>query len=245
MAKRKKQESSVVILILIIGALISFIIRIIKFLYDSITLYTSKYRVKSGNNFFKTLFNKGNYGEFTFYRKIVKIFGKGNVLVNVYLDSINTETTETDVLAISKKGIYVFEVKNYGGWIYGSEKDKHWTQVFHKNSKHRFYNPLLQNYAHVQSVIKYLNIDKDIIIPIISFSNKSKLKEINISANSNVFNFNDSFKYIRRIEKTNDDILTDQNIELYLEKLIEKTKMSDEVKRKHIENIKEHIISKE
>ena len=37
-------------------------------------------------------------------------------------------TSEIDLLMIHEKGIFVFESKNYSGWIFGSADQLHWTQ---------------------------------------------------------------------------------------------------------------------
>ena len=55
--------------------------------------------------------------------KLVKLFGrKGRTLRNVYIPKDNGETSEIDVVYITQKGIFVFESKNYSGWIFGDEK---------------------------------------------------------------------------------------------------------------------------
>ena len=54
---------------------------------------------------------------------LVKLFGrKGRTLRNVYIPKDNEETSEIDVVYITQKGIFVFESKNYTGWIFGDEK---------------------------------------------------------------------------------------------------------------------------
>lgn len=51
--------------------------------------------------------------------KLVKFFGRdGKVLRNVYVPKDNGETSEIDVLFITQKGIFVFESKNYSGWMF-------------------------------------------------------------------------------------------------------------------------------
>lgn len=75
---------------------------------------------------------KGKYGEKLTERelKLVRLFGrKGKVLRNVYLPKDNGETSELDVVFITQKGIFIFESKNYSGWIFGDEKSKNWTSM--------------------------------------------------------------------------------------------------------------------
>jgi len=74
------------------------------------------------------------------------------ILDNLLLPSQgNTASTQLDHVIVSNFGIFCIETKGYKGWIFGNAKDANWTQVVYK-SKHRFYNPLRQNYAHVKAV---------------------------------------------------------------------------------------------
>lgn len=67
-------------------------------------------------------------------------------------------TTEMDHILVSRFGVFVIEVKNYKGWIFGDPKAAKWTQVLFFE-KFRFQNPLFQNLRHiraVQSVLDFL-----------------------------------------------------------------------------------------
>ncbi|MCR5097842.1 MAG: NERD domain-containing protein [Lachnospiraceae bacterium] len=67
---------------------------------------------------------------------MVQLFGrKGKVLRNVYLPKDNGETSEVDVIFITQKGIFVFESKNYSGWIFGDEKSQKWTAMLPNKQK--------------------------------------------------------------------------------------------------------------
>lgn len=244
MSKKRTQESGIAdslgfIIVSLMQIIIVLCYRLIVLTYDIITFHTSGYKQKSGNSFLKSYFDKGSYGEFILYRKVCKIFGKGSVLTNLYLDNEKTDTTEIDVLAVSNKGIYVYEMKNYSGYIYGSEKDQYWTQVLNRRTKNKFYNPLRQNYAHTKAVERYLEIDIDKIIPIIVFSDRSKLSKINISDRSNVFQYNGAARFVRNNEKNKNLIILNEEKESYLIKLIQCSNMPEEVKIKHIDQVKQ------
>lgn len=72
----------------------------------------------------------GRYGEYLIYKYLKNFENDGaKFLFNVYIPKENEETSEADVLMISKKGIFVFESKNYSGWIFGDEKQKNWYQT--------------------------------------------------------------------------------------------------------------------
>ena len=100
---------------------------------------------------------KGKYGEKLTERelKLVQLFGrKGKVLRNVYLPKDNGETSELDVIFITKKGIFIFESKNYSGWIFGDERNRKWTAMLPNKQKNQFYNPIMQNRTHLKWMSK-------------------------------------------------------------------------------------------
>lgn len=244
MARRKKQSvlgALIYLLSLLIFMIILFIIRLILFTYDVITIYTSKYKEKSGNGFWKTYFDKGNYGEFKLYRKIIKCFGKANVFANVYLAGKNTDNTEIDVLALAPHGIYVFEMKNYRGYIYGNENDQHWTQVFNRRSKYKFYNPLRQNYAHTKAVEKYLNVLEKDLIPVIVFSNSSKLQKITLTSGKPLLHLKGVPRLIKQNFKRRSKVYTNAQLNEYKVLILAKSNMSEDVKKRHIADVEAHI----
>ena len=70
-------------------------------------------------------FDKGKLGEYFTYRHLRSAEKNGaKFLFNIYIPKGEEETTEIDVLMIHTKGLFVFESKNYSGWIFGSENQK-------------------------------------------------------------------------------------------------------------------------
>lgn len=59
--------------------------------------------------------------------------------------------TQIDHLALTPAGIWVVETKDYGGLIFGRERESLWTQKLRRTTR-RFGNPLHQNYGHVKAV---------------------------------------------------------------------------------------------
>ncbi|HPD02893.1 MAG TPA: nuclease-related domain-containing protein, partial [Clostridia bacterium] len=164
-------------------------------------------------------------------------FGRDKVYTNVYLDNKNTDYTEIDVIALSAYGIYVFEMKNYSGYIYGSENDEYWTQVLNKFSKSKFYNPLRQNYAHTKAVERYLELKENETIPVIVFSNHSKLSKINVSNEKNVLQIKDVIQFINKNSKRKEIVFSENELKEFSVKLIERSNMPQEIKGKHIEQV--------
>lgn len=94
-------------------------------------------------------------------------------MFNTYLPKgENGETTEIDVIMICYQGIFVFESKNYSGWIFGNEKYKTWTQTLpqgkgRKAKKEKFLNPIMQNKLHIECLQEVLGDDLE-NVPIFS-----------------------------------------------------------------------------
>lgn len=78
-----------------------------------------------------------------------KLPGDNKLLANIYIPKNDHSTTEIDLLMINKTGAYVFESKNYSGWIFGDDRSRYWMQVLGSGRKSKFFNPILQNKAHV------------------------------------------------------------------------------------------------
>lgn len=78
------------------------------------------------------------------------------------------------MILIHESGIYVFESKNYGGWIFGDERQHYWTQTLPlgrgRSQKNRFYNPIRQNKGHIKWLSNYLNLDTKFFYSYIVFS---------------------------------------------------------------------------
>ena len=108
-------------------------------------------------------FIKGKVGEFAVALH-VKLYLKDvqYILLNdCTLPDEQSGTTQIDHILLSPYGIFIIETKNYKGWIFGSERQKMWTQKIFKKS-YKFQNPLHQNYKH-QNVLE--QVLADIITP--------------------------------------------------------------------------------
>ncbi len=84
-------------------------------------------------------------------------------------------TTQLDHVVVSPFGIFVVETKNYRGWIFGSEKQREWTQQIYKR-KERFKNPLHQNHLHVRSLMVFLNLPESAFHSVIFFIGDCQFK---------------------------------------------------------------------
>lgn len=151
----------------------------------------------------------GRHGEKLTERelKLVRFFGrKGKTLRNVYIPKDNGETSEIDVVYITQKGIFVFESKNYSGWIFGDEKDTYWTVMLPNRQKNRFYNPIKQNRTHIKWLQKYVSGDIP-LFSIIVFSERCELKKVEVeSTDVKVIKRDRTYAAVRDIWDSHEDV---------------------------------------
>lgn len=182
----------------------------------------------------------GRHGERLTERelKLVQLFGrKGKVLRNVYLPKDNGETSEVDVIFITQKGIFVFESKNYSGWIFGDEKSRNWTAMLPNKQKNRFYNPILQNRTHVKWMKKYVGEDVP-LFSVIVFSERCELKKVTVeSLDVNVIKRDRTYATVRNIWDRSPDALSDDKVNALYESLSALTNVDEAVKAAHIDSI--------
>lgn len=206
------------------------------------------YHKITGNSYLATICNNssdgiGRKGEYLIY-KYLKNYEKNNgkFLFNCYIPKEGDEITEIDVLLICESGIFVFESKNYSGWIWGNEKEKFWTQSLaqgkgKKSLKKRFLNPIMQNKLH----IKWLRNIVGENIPlhsIIVFSERCTLKKIEVtSANVKVVKRDYIAETVKAVSKEQRSKLSAAQITSLYKKLYPYTQVSNLRKQQHIANI--------
>ena len=65
----------------------------------------------------------------------------------------STDVVQIDCIAVSQQGIFVFESKDYSGWIFGQGGQYKWTQVLcFGRDKYSLYNPVRQNASHLAAL---------------------------------------------------------------------------------------------
>ena len=239
MSRRRKRSSASILmefivdgfytLVLLAIFVIKIVIRILTFFISMIGFYKTQYKIKSGNGFLNTYFDKGNWGEYQLYKKLTKVFGEDKLLTNIYIPSKNIDNTEIDVLGVHNGIIYCYEVKNYGGHIYGNIENKNWTQVLQFRIKNKFYNPFRQNYAHTKALEEYLQIEEKDIMPIVVFSNCANLSNVE-TRNEVIHRLNEKFCVSEDLQgKLTDDVI--------IAKLTQNTNVCKEIKDEHIEQV--------
>jgi len=200
----------------------------------------STYKEQTGNGLLSTMFNKGNYGEFSSYGKMAKLPGYHKALFNLYIPNGKEQTTEVDLVYLHETGIYVVESKNYSGWIFGDENSQKWTQTFPNGQKYPFYNPIKQNIGHIKALQSILpSIEKEHYKSVIVFSERCELKKISYEAQDTyVIKRTDLAKLMKQQIQDSPKALEPNYIERIYNFLSQYQKADKSVKQEHIEAIK-------
>jgi len=185
----------------------------------------------------------GRYGEYLTYKEL-KNFEKDGArfLFNVYIPKENNQTSEVDILMICKKGIFVFESKNYSGWIFGGDMQTMWCQSLprgrRKSKKIYFYNPVKQNETHMR-YLRPLVGSTAALWSIIVFSERCTLKSIKANyTDAYILKRPDVYKFLNNIlSQPSANDLSQSAIDHIYEILYPYSQVDASVKKKHIENI--------
>jgi hypothetical protein len=187
----------------------------------------------------KTPFVKGWIGEFII--NVISTFflrkGEYHVLKNVTLPAVGG-TTQIDQIIVSEYGIFVVEIKNMKGWIFGGQQQKTWTQQIYKNKK-QFQNPLHQNYKHIKTLENSLNIEGGNIFSVIVFAGDSTFKT------SMPDNVRYPMGYIKYIKSKKEKLFSEQEVKKIIDQINSgKLQTSFKTHRQHIEHVKSIVNEK-
>ncbi len=185
--------------------------------------------------FLKSSWFKGISGEFFVNVMARWMLDKNeyHLIKNVTL-ATEDGTTQIDHVIISAYGVFVVETKNMKGWIFGSAKQKSWTQKIYKQT-HKFQNPLHQNYKHVKTLEALLGLKEHQLHSVVVFVGDSQFKT------EMPENVTFGGGYIRYIKSKQQVVLTEAEVEEIIGKIESGRLMpsfkTDRDHTRHLENI--------
>lgn len=159
---------------------------------------------------------------------------------DLYIARNDGKFSQVDLVVATRVGIIVFEVKDFGGWIYGKGNQTKWTQVLaYGNEKYRFYNPIMQNNTHIKQLRQKLKENVP-FYSVIVFYGDSELRDISfIPKGTFVTKWYRVIDVISKIIQEN-PLASYKNKHRVVEILKEAVAKGDELgtESQHIENIK-------
>ncbi|WP_050926576.1 nuclease-related domain-containing protein [Vibrio harveyi] len=187
---------------------------------------------------FKSRWLKGVFGEFLVNRLLSKLPESDYTLIKDITLPTNDGTTQVDHIVVSRYGIFVVETKNMKGWIFGSARQKQWTQKIYRHSS-KFQNPLHQNYKHIKALETLLGCSEEHLHSVIVFIGDSTFKT---EMPPNVTYARGSIRYIQQFN----DVVFSDNDYARLTESINRLKLKRGVITvlKHRKHVKEVVASK-
>ncbi|HAT8493123.1 TPA: NERD domain-containing protein [Vibrio vulnificus] len=187
---------------------------------------------------FKSRWLKGVFGEFLVNRLLSKLPESDYTLIKDVTLLTNDGTTQVDHIVVSRYGIFVVETKNMKGWIFGSARQKQWTQKIYRHSS-KFQNPLHQNYKHIKALETLLGCSEEHLHSVIVFIGDSTFKT---EMPPNVTYARGSIRYIQQFN----DVVFSDNDYARLTESINRLKLKRGVitDLKHRKHVKEVVASK-
>ncbi len=180
---------------------------------------------------------RGFMGEFWVKQELKKLPKDKYRVLNDIMVKQNGTTHQIDHLIISQFGIFVIEMKNYYGYIWGNARKDKWLQQLGYNGKYKYYfkNPIHQNYGHVKALEELLNLDNKYFISIVCFSNQVRLSK---DIKDDVVQLD---YLVSAIKIYQDSIIEEQSLDTIYNKIVE-FNITDKLERKkHVKNIKAKI----
>ncbi|EMF7448005.1 NERD domain-containing protein [Vibrio parahaemolyticus] len=187
---------------------------------------------------FKSRWLKGVFGEFLVNRLLSKLPESDYTLIKDVTLPTNDGTTQVDHIVVSRYGIFVVETKNMKGWIFGSARQKQWTQKIYRHSS-KFQNPLHQNYKHIKALETLLGCSEEHLHSVIVFIGDSTFKT---EMPPNVTYARGNIRYIQQFN----DVVFSDNDYARLTESINRLKLKRGVitDLKHRKHVKEVVASK-
>ncbi|MBE3945869.1 nuclease [Vibrio parahaemolyticus] len=187
---------------------------------------------------FKSRWLKGVFGEFLVNRLLSKLPESDYTPIKDVTLPTNDGTTQVDHIVVSRYGIFVVETKNMKGWIFGSARQKQWTQKIYRHSS-KFQNPLHQNYKHIKALETLLGCSEEHLHSVIVFIGDSTFKT---EMPPNVTYARGSIRYIQQFN----DVVFSDNDYARLTESINRLKLKRGVitDLKHRKHAKEVVASK-
>lgn len=177
---------------------------------------------------------RGFMGEFWVKEELRKLNKNEYTILNNIMISVENATHQIDHIILSKYGIFVIEMKNYYGLIKGEDNQDKWIQYLGKN-KYYFKNPIHQNYGHIKSLEKLLNVGNKELIGIVCFSNQAKLK---IKTKNLVVDLDNLLNIISNYKT---EIIDNESLAKY-KTIIQNNNIEDnKVRKNHVKKIKTKI----
>ena len=124
---------------------------------------------------------KGIQGEEIVFNELKKIFGEDAIIFRNIIVQPRANTNkpfECDIICVSKRGVFVFEVKNWQGHIEADLLSPKWgVKKSYENIYNRYDNPVIQNNVHKKCLDEILGTNVISIVVMNDYNNQVTMKK--------------------------------------------------------------------
>jgi hypothetical protein len=199
---------------------------------------------------------KGVIGEWKVNRVLKRAaLEYGGIEITDLMLEDNRSSSQIDNLLLTTKALYVFEVKNYTGHIFGSEDQMNWTvtvkhvnkkrsksgRVYKKThiSKHKFYNPIKQNHTHINKIKNLTNISDVIpVFNIVVFGTNAVIRDVKHSPATYVLHHTEIMRFIHQKEQEIEHTIDDEQLIDIIDLLYSLNIVDKRRRKQHVNDIK-------
>ena len=169
---------------------------------------------------------KNNYiFELNIFNKL-KDINKVIFLFNVELKN------ESKIIMLHYSGIYLFEIVNCKGWLYGDENSYNWTSTYFNNKEKEkivFYNPIFKNKENIEKIQTLLGSKKYPIYNYIILSNNLTLKNKNLNNTGfKILYYSDIDKHFRETDRITKNKIRKEELKEIIFKLYPLSKVKNQ-----------------
>lgn len=159
---------------------------------------------------------RGGYCDYIAMHEISSLNLKYYRVLRDVVFKVDGKTHKIDYMALSKYGIFVMKVHNFGGVVTGKEDDEFWIEQ-NKFFKKKRVNPIKENKEEIKALAKYLHMSEDNFFSFICLPSQCKINTTNYKS---LVGDPDSITY--KIVKYKDEIVREDVLKLYnkLNKLV-------------------------
>lgn len=170
---------------------------------------------------------KNNYiFELNIFNKL-KDINKVIFLFNLELNN------ESRIIMLHYSGLYLFEIVNYKGWLYGNKNDYNWVCTYFNNNKEKekviFYNPILKNKNNIEKIQTLLGSKKYPIYNYIILNNNLTLKNKNLNnTDFKILTYSDIDKHFKETDRITKNKINKEELKEIIFKLYPLSKVKNQ-----------------
>jgi hypothetical protein len=170
---------------------------------------------------------------------LLPFFNPHCIFVDSYFQKPDGKTTQVDIIAVGKRGVFVFESKDYSGWIFGGGTSSKWTQsLAYGHERHSFYNPIKQNQSHINTLKQKLNNQNIPFFSIIALGSNAEIKAMELIPERTFVVTEDRLTNLMSNLQEGPEVLTIAQVREVVRAIQQKRVCpNNEIRRKHITDI--------